>query len=103
MIVIPDEMLRDYAASLVGHKSHKALKSALDAWYSEARKADWSKMQDIKDRYATASVISAVRVVFNIKGNDYRLVAAVDFGKKIVLLRWVGTHEDYDKIDVKTV
>jgi mRNA interferase HigB len=58
---------------------------------------------DIKRSYATASIISADRVVFNIKGNDYRLVAAVDFEKSIVWIKWIGTHHDYDKIDVREV
>jgi mRNA interferase HigB len=50
-----------------------------------------------------ASIVSADRVVFNIKGNDYRLVVAVDFEKSIVWTKWIGTHRDYDKIDVKKV
>ncbi|MCK1744192.1 type II toxin-antitoxin system HigB family toxin [Bradyrhizobium sp. 139] len=56
-----------------------------------------------RDNYATASIISADRVVFNVKGNDYRLVAAVDFEKSIVWIKWIGTHRDYDKIDVREV
>lgn len=60
-------------------------------------------MADVKARYATASVISSDRVVFNIKGNDYRLVVAIDFEKSIVWIKWLGTHKDYDGIDVKEV
>jgi mRNA interferase HigB len=58
---------------------------------------------DVKNSYATASIISADRIVFNIKGNDYRLVVAVDFEKGIVWIKWIGTHKDYDKIDVGEV
>jgi mRNA interferase HigB len=58
---------------------------------------------DIRRSYATASVVSAERIVFNIKGNDYRLVVAIDFEKSIVWIKWIGTHTDYDKIDVKAV
>jgi len=54
-------------------------------------------------RLATASIVSADRVVFNIKGNDYRLVVAIDFEKSIVWVKWIGTHKDYDKINVKEV
>ena len=54
-------------------------------------------------RYATASIVSAERIVFNIKGNDYRLVVAVDFEKGIVWIKWIGTHKAYDKIDVTEV
>ncbi|MSO81583.1 MAG: type II toxin-antitoxin system HigB family toxin [Alphaproteobacteria bacterium] len=58
---------------------------------------------DIKRLYATASVVSADRIVFNIKGNDYRLIVAVDFEKAIVWFKWLGTHRDYDRIDARKV
>ena len=57
----------------------------------------------MKRLYATASVVSADRIVFNIKGNDYRLVVAVDFEKGIVWIKWIGTHRDCDRIDVSEV
>jgi len=60
-------------------------------------------MADVKRHYATASVVSADRVVFNIKGNSHRLVAAVDFEKGIVWTKWIGTHQAYDQIDVRQV
>jgi mRNA interferase HigB len=75
----------------------------LDAWFNEAKKARWSGMAQVKRSYATASLVSADRAVFNIKGNDYRLVAAIDFEKSIVWIKWVGTHNDYNKLDVKGV
>ena len=79
------------------------MKAALDAWFDEASKASWKSTADVKRRYATASVISAEPIVFNIKGNDYRLVVAVDFEKGIVWIKWIGTHKAYDKIDVAEV
>jgi mRNA interferase HigB len=57
-------------------------------------------MADVKRLYATASVVTAERIVFNIKGNDYRLVAAIDFEKSILWIKWIGTHKDYDRTDV---
>jgi len=66
-------------------------------------KAAWTSTADVKRLYANASIVSADRIVFNIKGNDYRLVVAVDFEKAIVWIKWVGTHKDYDRIDVKEV
>lgn len=60
-------------------------------------------MGDIKSAYANASVITSDRVVFNIKGNDYRLVAAVDFEKAIVFIKWIGSHKAYDKINVREI
>ena len=66
-------------------------------------RADWVNTADVKRLYAAASIVSADRIVFNIKGNDYRLVVAVDFGKAIDWIKWIGTHKDYDRIDVKEV
>ncbi|MBV9562729.1 MAG: type II toxin-antitoxin system HigB family toxin [Bradyrhizobium sp.] len=79
------------------------MKAALDAWFDEVKKAQWSTTADVKRSYASASIVSADRIVFNIKGNDYRLVVAVDLEKNIVWIEWIGTHRDYDKIDVREV
>lgn len=57
----------------------------------------------MKRLYATASIVTAERAVFNIKGNDYRLVVAIDFDKAIVWIKWIGSHKAYDKIDVTEV
>ncbi len=103
MRIIARRTLREFVESQRGHKDHAALKAALDAWFDEVRKAQWSTAADVKRSYATASIVSADQVVFNIKGNDYRLVVAVDFEKGIVWIKWIGTHREYDKIDVKEV
>lgn len=103
MRVIARRTLREFVESRAGAKGQAALKAALDAWFGEVSKAKWRTAVDIKRRYATASIVAADRVVFNIKGNDYRLVTAVDFEKGIVWIKWIGTHEDYDQIDVKEV
>jgi mRNA interferase HigB len=60
-------------------------------------------MADVKQRYAHASIVNSERIVFNIKGNDYRLVAAVDFERSALWIKWIGTHRQYDKIDAATV
>lgn len=103
MRIIARRTLRDFVEARRRHKDHGALKAALDAWFDEVKKARWSSAAEIKRSYATASIISADRVVFNVKGNDYRLVVAVDFEKSIVWIKWIGTHRDYDKIDVREV
>lgn len=100
MRIVARRTLRKYVASRVGHKDQPALKAALDAWFDEARKARWKNTAEIKRRYATASVVSAERIVFNIKGNSYRLVVAIDFEKGIVWIKWLGDHRAYDRIDV---
>jgi mRNA interferase HigB len=82
---------------------YAALKGAVDAWFAEASKANRRDMADIRARYVTASVVNSERVVFNIKGNDYRLVVAIDFERSIAWIKWIGTHKDYVKIDVRKV
>jgi len=103
MRIIARRTLREFVEGRRGYRDHAALKTAVDAWFDEVKKAHWSSAADVKRSYATASIVSADRVVFNIKGNDYRLVVAVDFEKSIVWIKWIGTHRDYDKIDVKEV
>ena len=92
-----------FVESQIGRSGRAALKGAVDAWFAEARKAKWPGMAAVKQQYRTASVVAADRVVFNIKGNDYRLVVSVDFEKSILWIKWIGTHAEYDHIDVKTV
>ena len=103
MRIIARRTLRQFVDSRAGHKDQPALKAALDAWFDEVRKASWASTADVKRLYASASIVSADRIVFNIKGNDYRLVVAVDFEKAIVWIKWLGTHRDYDGIDVRKV
>jgi mRNA interferase HigB len=103
MRVIARKTLTRFAESLRGHAAHKSVKSALDAWFHEAKRAEWRSPADVKKSYATASIIDEERVVFNIKGNDYRLVAAIDYGRQTVFIKWIGSHSDYDRIEVRTV
>ena len=103
MRIIARRTLRQFTDSLAGQKDQPAVKAALDAWFDEVSKADWTSSPDVKRLYATASIVSAERIVFNIKGNDYRLVVAVDFEKAIVWIKWIGTHKAYDRIDVTEV
>lgn len=75
----------------------------LRAWYKEAEAAEWTGPQNIRALYPTASIVGNERVVFNIKGNNYRLVVAVNYDAKIVYIKFFGTHAQYDKIDVAKV
>ena len=84
MRIIARRTLRRFVDARAGQKNHAALKAALDAWFDEVRKAHWTSSADVRLRYRTASIISGERVVFNIKGNDYRLVVAIDYEKRIV-------------------
>ena len=103
MRIIARRTLREFVDSLAGHRDQSAVNAALDAWFDEAKKARWASTADVKRSYATASIVSAERIVFNIKGNAYRLVVAVDFEKAIVWIKWIGTHKAYDRIDVREI
>ena len=71
----------------------------LEAWYDEVLKADWSSPQELKAQFGNASVLQDSRVVFNIKGNDYRLIVKINYPYRMVYVRFVGTHKMYDQID----
>ena len=103
MRVIARRTLRNFVESLKSSKDQKAVRAALDSWFHEAVRAEWKSPADVRTSYRNASIVGPDRVVFNIKGNAYRLVVAVDYGRQIVFIKWIGTHADYDKIDVKTV
>jgi mRNA interferase HigB len=84
-------------------EKHPDAEQALKSWYDEAAKAQWKTPQDIKHRYATASFVGSNRVVFNIKGNDHRLIVAVAYRLGAVYIKFVGTHRQYDQVDAATV
>jgi mRNA interferase HigB len=103
MRVVARKTLKRFIDSLKGNKDQKAVKAALDSWFHEARQADWRNPADVARAYANASIVGSGRVVFNIKGNDYRLVVAIHYRLQIVFIKWLGSHAECDEIDVKTV
>lgn len=103
MRIIARNTLVRFVASLGGHRDYRVVKAGLDAWFHEARQAEWKTPADVKECYGNASIVGADRVVFNIKGNDYRLITAIDYRRGIVFIKWLGSHKEYDKIDVRTV
>ena len=84
-------------------KDNKDAEQPLRAWYHEAKMAIWTKPSDIKELYKHASILKNSRVVFNIAGNKYRLITAIHYKYHIVYIRFIGTHKEYDKIDVTTI
>ncbi len=84
-------------------ETHNQAEQPLKAWVDEVKQAQWKTPQDIKDKYRSADFLSTNRVVFNIKGNDYRLIVAVAYRFQAVSIKFVGTHAEYDKIDADTV
>jgi len=75
----------------------------LKLWFKEIKKAQWRNFNRLKEQFGNASVVGNDRVVFNIKGNDYRLIATIDYEKQILWIRFIGTHKAYDKINAKTI
>lgn len=103
MRIIARSTLLRFARTREGRKDHKALSDALDVWYHLATRAHWRTTSDVRVTFAGASIINSERLVFNIKGNDYRLITSIDFEKSIIWIEWIGSHRDYDRIDAAKV
>ncbi len=82
---------------------HADAEIPLRSWYAAASRADWRSPADVKPAYRNASFVANNRIVFNIKGNEYRLVAAAHYNRGMMYIRFVGTHRDYDKIDATEI
>jgi mRNA interferase HigB len=101
--VIARSTLREFVDTLKGTTNYAPVKSALDAWFQEAEKATWKNPAEVKAAYANASIVGHDRVVFNIKGNSFRLVVAIDYLRQVVFIKWLGSHAEYDRINAATV
>jgi mRNA interferase HigB len=99
MRIIKEKTLIEYLH--VG--KYRIAEESLKAWIYEVRYACWNNANELKLKYRNASILSSKRVVFNIKGNNFRLIADIEYKLKIVFIVWFGTHEEYNKIDAKTV
>lgn len=77
--------------------------ASLRAWYHDAKAAEWKTPNELKQHFTNASIVGEGRVVFNIKGNSYRLVVAIDYEFQVVFIRFIGTHPEYDRINAKTI
>jgi len=82
---------------------HPDAQVPLRAWYALASRARWRSPAEVKAAYGNASIVANNRIVFNVKGNDYRLVVAVHYNRGLMFIRFVGTHRDYDRIDAATI
>ena len=83
--------------------THADSEQYLKTWYDTAKKASWLSPNDVKQTYINASILKSGRVVFNIKGNLYRLVVKFNYEKQWAFIRFIGTHADYDKIDANII
>ena len=97
MRVISRKILREF------WEKHPDAHQPLQAWYADVKHADWKKPSDIKNAYRNVSFLASNRVVFNIKGNNYRVIVVVQYSYGVVYIRFVGTHKEYDRINAETV
>lgn len=88
---------------LAASPAHTDAEEAVLAWYRETVKADWSTPNEVKAQFGSASHLKDGRVVFNIAGNKYRLVVWINYDYRVVYIRFIGTHEQYDEIDAQTI
>ncbi len=103
MIVIGTDLVERYFRNRAGDKGIKAARSQYDSWLEIARRAPWQQPKDVMASHPKASILKGGRVVFNIKGNNYRLVAALQYRAGVLMIRFFGTHAEYDRIDAETV
>ena len=97
MRVIAKKILRDFWTV------HNDCEQQLKSWFQEASKAEWKNSNEIKQEYPSASILNDNRIVFNIKGNKYRLIVKINFGYQMVWIRFIGTHAEYDKINANEI
>ncbi len=97
MHIISRKKLQDF------WQNHKNSEQALKAWFADTKHAQWDSPAVIKKNYSNASFLSNNRVVFNIKGNQYRLIVVVRYEFRLVYIRFIGAHQEYDKIDAKKI
>ena len=103
MFVIGTEVVEHYFKTHAGHKGIKATRTQYDAWLAIVGRAQWRIPEDVKGSYPKGSILKGSRVVFNIKGNDYRLIASVQYQAGVLAIRFFGSHAEYDKIDAESV
>ncbi|MES2653510.1 MAG: type II toxin-antitoxin system HigB family toxin [Bacteroidota bacterium] len=97
MRVIAKKILREFWIK------HRDCKKQLQSWYEETSDSEWKSSRDIKREFPSASVLGDNRIVFNIKGNQYRLIIKINFDYQVVWIRFIGTHADYDKINATKI
>jgi mRNA interferase HigB len=103
MRIVSRSTLRAYVETYSGSSQYAPLLGAVESWIAEVSRANWQSTADVKRSYRSASVINAERIVFNIKGNDHRLVVSIDYSRGIVFIKWIGTHREYNGLNVREV
>ena len=99
MRIIKEKTLKDF----IEKDRYQLASGQLKAWLQEVKHCNWQNAKELKAKYRNASIINSKRVVFNIKGNNFRLIVDVEYKIKLVFIVWFGTHKEYDNIDIKTI
>ena len=97
MRVIAKKILRDF------WQKHEDCEQQLKSWFREAQKAEWKNPNEIKREYPSTSILNVNRVIFNIKGNNYRLIVKISYEYEMVWIRFIGTHAEYDQFNANTI
>ena len=97
MRIISKKTLKDFYEQ----STYSESKSALEAWNKEVLKLNWNNPNEVKQMYRSASIIGNEKVVFNIAGNKYRLIVTINYYAKIVFIKFIGTHKQYDKVNME--
>jgi len=97
MRIISKKTLKDFYQQ----SKYSDSRSSLEAWHKEVLKLDWNNPNEVKEMYRSASIIGNEKVVFNIAGNKYRLIVTINYYAKIVFIKFIGTHKQYDKVNME--
>ena len=97
MRIVAKKTLREF------WEQHPDCEQQLTTWYRETIKSEWQTPNDVKKEYPAASIIAGNRVVFNIRGNNYRLIVKINYDYQVVWVRFIGSHSEYDRIDAATI
>lgn len=97
MRVIAKKILREF------WEKHSDCEQQLKSWFQETGKAEWKNPNEVKREYPTASILNDNRIIFNIKGNNYRLICKINYDYQMIWIRFIGTHSEYDKIDANKI
>ena len=103
MIVVGTDIVDSYFKPRTGHRGIKAARAQYEAWLAIAESSNWKTPEDVKKAHPKASVLKGGRVVFNIKANDFRLIALIQYRDGVLMIRFFGSHEEYDRIDAESV
>ena len=103
MIVVGTDVVERFFAARQGHRGIKAARTQYDAWRAIAETSQWRTPQEVKKSHPKASILKGGRAVFNIKGNDFRLIVLIQYRAGVLSIRFFGTHEEYDQVDAENV